>query len=92
MPADIREEFLGRISDYVQRELLGGADQPETAPELKPDTPLLEWGILNSLNTAKLLAYLRDELGVEVPLTHVTGRYFQDLESVTDLVLSLRRS
>jgi acyl carrier protein len=89
---DNRDELLGRISDYVQCELLGGADQPETAPELKPDTPLLEWGILNSLNTAKLLAYLRDELDVEVPLTHVTGRYFQDLDSVTDLVLSLRRS
>ena len=92
MPPDTREEILDSLTDFVQRELLGGSDQPESAPELKPDTPLLEWGILNSLNTARLLAYLRDELDVVVPLTHVTGRYFQDLDSVTDLVLSLRRS
>ncbi len=92
MAPDNRDEILGRLTEFVQRDLLGGTDQPETAPELKPDTPLLEWGILNSLNTAKLLAYLRDELDTEVPLTHVTGRYFQDLDTVTDLVLSLRRS
>ncbi|MGK5533263.1 phosphopantetheine-binding protein, partial [Streptomyces sp. URMC 129] len=53
------------------------------------DTPLLEWGILNSMNTAKLLTFVREELGVEVPVTRITGRDFGSLRAITDLVHSL---
>jgi acyl carrier protein len=44
------------------------------------------------MNTARLLTFLREELDVEVPPTHITGRHFRSLNAVTDLVLSLPRT
>lgn len=85
-----REEVLRQITDYVRRELLGEAE-PAQGSDLSPDTPLLEWGVLTSMNTARLLTFLREEMDVVVPATHITGRHFRDLNSVTDLVLSLPR-
>lgn len=88
MPPDDREEVLRRVTDYVRLELLGGSDSGGGL-ELSPDSPLLEWGVLNSMNTARLIAFLREEMEVDVPPVHITGRNFQDLNSVTDLVVSL---
>jgi acyl carrier protein len=51
---------------------------------------LLEWGILTSINTAQLLTFIRDELGTSIPPTELTGTNFQNLDSITDLLLSLR--
>lgn len=87
MSTDQREEILRRLTDYVRRELLG--EEGTAGTELRPDSPLLEWGILNSLNTTRLVAFLRTELAVDVPPTHITGRHFHSLNAVTDLVLSL---
>eukprot|EP00166_Cyanidium_caldarium_P005965 ctg_7643.g788 len=38
--------------------------------ELNDQTPLLEWGVLNSMNIVKLMVYIRDEMGVSIPSTH----------------------
>jgi acyl carrier protein len=91
VPPDDREEILGKLADYVRQEMLGEVEL-DRATELKPNSPLLEWGVLTSLNTARLLAYLREEFAIEVPPMHITARHFRDLNSVTDLVLSLPRS
>lgn len=81
------DEVLDRLTDWVRRELLG-ADSEESA-ELTPDAPLLQWGVLNSMNTARLLAFIREELGVAVPPQNITGRYFKSLSTINELVLSL---
>ncbi len=88
---DHRQEVLRQLTEYVRRELLGEAGE-DGVVQLAPDSPLLEWGVLNSLNTARLLAFMRDELSAVVPAVHVTGRHFRDLNSLTDLVLSLPRT
>ena len=82
------KEVLDRLTDYVRRELLGiGA--PGGGVQLAGDTPLLQWGVLNSMNTARLLTFIREELGVTVPPASITGRHFRDLNSISSLVLSL---
>lgn len=90
MIPDHRDEVLHQLTEYVRREILGG--DAGGALELTPESPLLEWGILNSLNTVRLLAFLRDEWSTVVPPVQVTGRHFRDLNSITDLVLSLPRT
>lgn len=80
-----RDQILAGITEYVEREFLGESE----VSELTPQTPLLEWGVLNSMNTAMLLAFIRTEYGVAVPPTHITGRHFRSLESVTALVVEL---
>lgn len=84
--ASDREELLAQLTGFVQERLLSEPD----AQGIAPDTPLLEWGILTSINTAQLLTFIRDELGTNVPPTELTGTNFQNLDSITDLLLSLR--
>ncbi|WP_217166212.1 acyl carrier protein [Streptomyces sp. AC512_CC834] len=84
--ASDRDELIVQLTEFVQERLLAEPDSQGIAP----DTPLLEWGILTSINTAQLLTYIRDELGTNIPPTELTGTNFQNLDSITDLLLSLR--
>ncbi|MEU5100169.1 acyl carrier protein [Streptomyces sp. NPDC020996] len=84
--ASDREELLSQLTEFVQERLLSDPD----SQGLAADTPLLEWGILTSVNTAQLLTFIRDELGTTIPPTELTGGNFQNLDSITDLVLTLR--
>jgi len=80
-----RSDVLTEIEEFVRTQLLHG----DRSAELTPTTPLLEWGVLNSMNIARLLTFIREELGVNVPPQHIVGRHFRDLDSVTDLTVSL---
>lgn len=79
-----RDALYEILASYVAQTFMG-----EGQEDLQPGTPLLEWGILNSMNTAKLLTFIRESLGVDVPVTHITGAHFRTLETITDLVHSL---
>ncbi|MEV0225002.1 phosphopantetheine-binding protein [Streptomyces sp. NPDC050704] len=82
-----RDDVSRLIGAYISEQFLDGDEDSG----LKPDSPLLEWGVLNSMNTSLLLAYIRNELGVTVPSTSITGRHFRDLNSITDMVYGLSR-
>lgn len=73
------------ITGYVSTQFL---DESEIS-ELDQETPLVDWGVLNSMNTTRLLAFIRKELGVTVPPTHITMRHFQSLRAITDMVHDL---
>jgi acyl carrier protein len=79
-----RDQVRDRTADYIRREFLGDNEM-----SLEPDTPMLQWGILNSMNTARLLTFIREELGITVPPTHITGTHFQTLNTIADLIYSL---
>jgi acyl carrier protein len=81
-----REELLRRLEGFVREKLL---DDPDDT-ELTASSPLLEWGLLNSMNTAQLLTFIRDDLGIAVPPSYITGRHFRDLNNITDLLCSLQ--
>ncbi|MFF0861354.1 hypothetical protein ACFYUV_06355 [Nonomuraea sp. NPDC003560] len=81
-----RSRINAAITDYVKVQFL---DEAEPLSELDQETPLLEWGILTSLNTTMLLSFIRSELGVPVPLTHITWRNFQNVRAITDMVCEL---
>lgn len=79
-----RDEIYTSLAGYIRQAFLD-----EKSADLLPETPLLEWGVLNSMNTAKLLTYMREELGIFVPPTRLTGKYFKNLNAITDLAYSL---
>ncbi|MGI5455111.1 acyl carrier protein [Streptomyces sp. CA-249302] len=83
-----RDELLTRIRDHIVHELLTDAGDIELAP----DTPLLEWGILNSLSTIRLLNHLRQDLGAAVSTSDLVGDNFRDLNSIVALILSADRA
>jgi acyl carrier protein len=85
MSIDQSSETVTRLLEYTRTQLLGG-----DADGLTPETPLLEWGVLDSLKTARLVGWIRDEFGVRVPPTKMNGANFKDLNSIAALIGSLR--
>lgn len=82
-----QDEILVDLTEFVRKEFLG--ETGEEGTELKPTTPLLQLGILTSQNTGRLLAYILEEYGLAVPPTRITGKHFQDLDSISELVTDL---
>jgi acyl carrier protein len=83
-----RTEVQTEIEEFVRTQLLDG----DRSTELTATSPLLEWGVLNSMNIARLLTFIRERLGVHVPPQHIVGANFRDLHSVADLTVSLAES
>jgi acyl carrier protein len=86
MSDDERQYVIDELVAFVRRELLDGKD----VAEFTTTTPLLDWGLLNSIETTRLVAHIRTAFGVRVPPTEMVSRHFKDVESITDLVTSLR--
>jgi acyl carrier protein len=80
-----RDQFTEGLIDFIRRSFLDG----DAAGELSPATPLLEWGILTSLNTTVLLSYIRETWGITVPPQHITGRNLATVDAIAGLLVSL---
>ncbi|HTZ45887.1 MAG TPA: phosphopantetheine-binding protein [Jatrophihabitans sp.] len=79
------DEVFDRIESFVRERFLDDSeDQTLTAT-----SPLLEWGILTSMNTAILLTYIRETFGVTVPPMSITSGNFRDLQSISTMVRDL---
>ena len=55
-----RDEMLGELNGFVGRELLGGRDDG-----LNEHTPLLAWGIIDSLSEAELVSFTSERFEIE---------------------------
>ncbi len=73
--------YKEKIREFIQRDLIS---DPNVG--IADDTPLLEWGLVTSLNIARLLLFVREEFSVRIGPEHVVGRNFCTLEAVTALV------
>ncbi len=81
-----QSEVMASLKGYISREILDGKDIG-----LDDSTPLLEWGIINSMEIARLVSFIQDRFGVEVPSDKITIEYFKDLTAITNLVLELEQ-
>jgi acyl carrier protein len=77
--------IVQELEEYVRTNFLDG----DEASELTDTSPLLEWGVLNSLNIAQLISYIHQRYGVDVPPDRITGKYFGDIRSIGGLVEDL---
>jgi acyl carrier protein len=78
------EQTLAHLQEFFSR----GITDPEQAQALTPDAPLHDLGVLNSLAMARLVAFIRNDLGVEIPTRALTGSHFRTLNEITALVQS----
>jgi acyl carrier protein len=76
--------ILDTLRDYVSERIL-----QDPAVTIEPDTPLLEWGILNSISTVQLIRFIHERFQVDVPPEEVVGRNFKDLRNITLLLAQL---
>jgi hypothetical protein len=63
------QELVEAILDHVRTRVLRG----DPLHELTDTTPLLEHRLLNSIRTAELLVFVRDDLGVDTDALEVTS-------------------
>ncbi|MEO3763862.1 acyl carrier protein [Streptomyces sp. B8F3] len=79
------EEVLKELTVYVEERFL-----PAGESGIEPTAPLLELGILTSLNTTELISHIQSHYGVFVPPEKIVGSNFKNLDVITRFVLSIR--
>jgi len=75
------------IKKYILEEFLPG-ERPES---LDDSTELITGGVLDSIATVKLIAFLDEEFGVEVEAHEMNADYLNTLPDIARLVESRRR-
>jgi len=72
------------LKEYVVKELLEGQDIG-----LDESTPLLEWGVINSIEMARLVTFIENQWNVSIPEEMIVIQHFQSIESIAALVEQL---
>jgi acyl carrier protein len=75
---------IDTLASYVSERIL-----QDSNVTIEPETPLLEWGVLNSVSTAQLIGFIRERFQVDVPPEDVMGSNFKDLRSISLLLARL---
>ncbi|HEY7415786.1 MAG TPA: MupA/Atu3671 family FMN-dependent luciferase-like monooxygenase, partial [Ktedonobacteraceae bacterium] len=78
-----RADILEQLKNYVALHLLDG-----DATGLSNTTPLLEWGIINSLAITRLLNFIQSQFHVTILLDQIVAEQFETLDALTDLILT----
>jgi acyl carrier protein len=66
------------LLNYVKSEFLHGRNQT-----ISPEDDLLESGIINSIGLLKMVAYVEDDLGIEVPPEDVIYENFHSVAALS---------
>ncbi len=75
--------IIEQLKSCIAQDVLGGKDIG-----LDETTPLLEWGIINSLEIVRLLSFIRKQFGVDISANEITAESFASISSVAELVLA----
>jgi acyl carrier protein len=78
------DEILTELRDYISREILEGKDIG-----LDASTPLLEYGIINSLEITRLITFIHQRFEVKIVPNRVMATHFKSLASLSALVVGL---
>lgn len=76
-----------QLTAWISREVLEGADVG-----LTESTPLLEFGLINSLTVVRLNDFASSQFGVRIPHVALTPQNLSSIRSIADLVARLRAS
>lgn len=76
------EHVEARVRSFILGEFLPGAD----ASELTDATELITTGILDSLATLKLVAYLEETFGIRVEAHEASVDHLNTVAQIADLV------
>lgn len=76
------EEIVDQITIFIRESFLDG----DPLDELNEKTPLLEWGVLNSINIVRLISFIRAEFDAIVPPSKINAQGFRNIRSISALV------
>jgi len=78
-------DIAKKVTEYIRDAFLDG----DPKGELQDTTPLLEWGVLDSLKTARLLGFIRTEFGRNVPPLEINADNLRDVKAIAAMVARL---
>ena len=78
--------MMHTIKQFILDEFLPG----EEPSKLTPATPLMSTGILDSLATLKLIAFLEQEFGVHIKAHEADEEHLNTIQAICELVASKR--
>ena len=78
-------EYAEPIRAFIAEHLLDGR------ADLTLQTPLLEWGVIDSLTLVDLVAFIEGRFGLRVPMSEVTPESFATVHAVATLLGELER-
>ncbi len=76
------EEIKPIVKQYLLEEFLQGADEDE----LDDSTPLMSGGILDSISTTRLVAFLEEKFGVAFEAHEMGVDFLDSIGSIAELV------
>jgi acyl carrier protein len=79
------DEVLKELKEFIEARFL-----PEDNEGIEPDSPLLQLGILTSLNTTELIAHIHERYGLFMPPEYIVGKNFKSLDTISKLVVRLQ--
>ncbi len=82
------DEIKKTVRKFIMEEFLPGEDPNELADS----TPLITGGILDSIATLKLVAYLEEEYRIEIAAHEADTENLNTIDSIARLVQSKRKS
>ena len=78
------------IKEAIRQFVLSQSLPGELPENLRDDTPLQSSGILDSLATVTLVAYLEKEFGIDVDVYDTTVEHFDSIHDIAELVARKR--
>jgi acyl carrier protein len=82
----VAEDVGGTLKEFILREFLPG----ENPDELTGTTPLITGGVLDSISTLKLVAFLEEEYGIEMQAHETDTEHMNTIADIAKLVRSKR--
>ena len=83
-----KEEINPIVKQFLLEEFLPGAD----ADELDDSTPLMSGGILDSISTTRLVAFLEEKFGVAFEAHEMGVDFLDSLGDISELVTTKQAS
>lgn len=78
-----RLDIFQHLKHYIATTLLDGDER-----DLDGTTPLLEWGILNSLAMTRLLAFIQQQFQIALAPDTLLAAHFETLDALTEVIYS----
>lgn len=78
-----RTEVMQQLQGYFVDQVLDGKNIG-----LDETTPLLEWGVINSIEIVRLLSFIHKRFDIEIPASQLAADNFVDIGRIADLVLN----
>ena len=81
-----RIELIEQLQKYIVEQILDGQNVG-----LDEATPLLEWGVINSLEIVRLLSFIRKQFNIDIPSDQMIADNFVNLGVIADMVMIHRQ-